>query len=60
MSHPIAQPLRPLTELERQELQRVSRAPSETVSAISEPWPCWQLQMGKPSLSRPSRWLESP
>src|SRR6266480_1552283 len=31
MSQPIAQPLRPLTELERQELQRVSRAPSETV-----------------------------
>ena len=31
MSHPIAQPLRPLTEPERQELQRVSRAPSETV-----------------------------
>jgi transposase len=31
MSHPVAQPLRPLTELERQELQRVSRAPSETV-----------------------------
>ena len=29
---PIAQPLRPLTEPERQELQRVSRAPSETVS----------------------------
>src|SRR6266700_7317669 len=32
MSRPIAQPLRPLTEPERQELQRVSRAPSETVS----------------------------
>ncbi|HEY6407113.1 MAG TPA: helix-turn-helix domain-containing protein, partial [Ktedonobacteraceae bacterium] len=32
MSHPIAQPLRPLTELEREALQRVSRAPSETVS----------------------------
>jgi transposase len=31
MSHPITQPLRLLTELERQELQRVSRAPSETV-----------------------------
>jgi transposase len=31
MSQPIAQPPRPLTELERQELQRVSRAPSETV-----------------------------
>jgi transposase len=31
MSQPIAHPLRPLTELERQELQRVSRAPSETV-----------------------------
>jgi transposase len=31
MSHPIAQPLRPLTENERHELQRVSRAPSETV-----------------------------
>jgi transposase len=31
MSHPIAQPLRPLTEPERQELHRVSRAPSETV-----------------------------
>ena len=31
MSHPIAQPLRPFTEAERQELQRVSRAPSETV-----------------------------
>ena len=32
MSHPIAQPLRPLTEPEHHELQRVSRAPSETVS----------------------------
>ena len=31
MSHPIAQPLRPLTEAEREALQRVSRAPSETV-----------------------------
>lgn len=31
MSRPIAQPLRPLTESERRELQRVSRAPSETV-----------------------------
>lgn len=31
MSRPIAQPLRPLTEAERHELQRVSRAPSETV-----------------------------
>jgi len=32
MSRPIAQPLRPLTEPERQELQRVSRAPSETMN----------------------------
>jgi len=32
MSHPITQPLRPLTEPEREALQRVSRAPSETVS----------------------------
>jgi transposase len=32
MSHPIAQPLRPFTEPEREALQRVSRAPSETVS----------------------------
>lgn len=32
MSHPIAQPLRPLTEPEREELQRVGRAPSETVN----------------------------
>ncbi len=32
MSHLIAQPLRPLTEPEHHELQRVSRAPSETVS----------------------------
>src|SRR5579864_5017987 len=32
MSRPIAQSLRPLTERERRELQRVSRAPSETVS----------------------------
>jgi len=32
MSHPIAQPLRPLTEHEYEALQRVSRAPSETVS----------------------------
>ncbi len=31
MSRPVAQPLRPLTQIERQELQRVSRAPSETV-----------------------------
>jgi hypothetical protein len=31
MSHPIAHPLGPLTEAERQELQRVSRAPSEMV-----------------------------
>jgi transposase len=31
MSRPVAQPLRPLTELEHQELLRVSRAPSETV-----------------------------
>src|SRR5690349_3376412 len=31
MSHPIPQPLRPFTVAERQELQRVSRAPSETV-----------------------------
>jgi len=31
MSRPIAQPLRPLAESERRELQRVSRAPSETV-----------------------------
>ncbi len=31
MSHPIAQPLRPLTEPEREALQRVRRAPSETV-----------------------------
>ncbi len=31
MSRPVAQPLRPLTETEHQELQRVSRAPSETV-----------------------------
>jgi transposase len=31
MSRPIAQPLRPLTPIERQELHRVSRAPSETV-----------------------------
>src|SRR2546427_6990608 len=31
MSHPIAQPLRPLTEPEREAVQRVSRAPSETV-----------------------------
>src|SRR5258708_23416695 len=31
MSRPIAQSLRPLTERERRELQRVSRAPSETV-----------------------------
>jgi transposase len=31
MSRPLAQPLRPLTDAERQELQRVSRAPSETV-----------------------------
>src|SRR6266567_3566148 len=32
MSHPIAQPLRPLTEPEREASQRVSRAPSEAVS----------------------------
>jgi transposase len=32
MSRPLAQPLRPLTEPERQELQRVSRAPSETMN----------------------------
>jgi transposase len=32
MSRAITQPLRPLTETERQELQRVSRAPCETVS----------------------------
>jgi transposase len=32
MSRPIAQPLRPLTEPERQELQRVSRAPSESMN----------------------------
>jgi transposase len=32
MSHPMAQPLRPLTEPEREALRRVSRAPSETVS----------------------------
>ncbi|GHO78983.1 hypothetical protein KSD_67540 [Ktedonobacter sp. SOSP1-85] len=31
MSRPVAQPLRLFTERERQELQRVSRAPSETV-----------------------------
>ncbi len=31
MSRPVAQPLRPLTESERQELERVSRASSETV-----------------------------
>ena len=31
MSRPVAQPLRLFTELERQELKRVSRAPSETV-----------------------------
>src|SRR5579863_5813800 len=31
MSHPIAQPLRPLTEAEHEVLQRVRRAPSETV-----------------------------
>src|SRR5260370_2958707 len=31
MSHPIAQPLRPLTEAEREALQRVSRAHSDTV-----------------------------
>src|SRR5260370_40572588 len=31
MARPIAQSLRPLTERERRELQRVSRAPSETV-----------------------------
>jgi transposase len=31
MSRPLAQPLRLFTERERQELQRVSRAPSETV-----------------------------
>src|SRR5260370_34926937 len=31
MSHPIAQPLRPVTEPEREALQRVRRAPSETV-----------------------------
>jgi transposase len=31
MSRPVAQPLRPLTEPERQALQRVSRASSETV-----------------------------
>src|SRR5205085_12245910 len=31
MSHPIAQPLRPLTDPEQQALQRVSRAPSESV-----------------------------
>jgi transposase len=31
MSRPVAQPLRPLTEIECHELQRVSRAPSETV-----------------------------
>ena len=31
MSHPVTQPLRPFSEAERQELQRVSRAPSETV-----------------------------
>ncbi len=32
MSHPIAQPLRPFTELEREVLQRVSRAPSESMN----------------------------
>jgi hypothetical protein len=31
MSRPVAQPLRPLTESERKELERVSRASSETV-----------------------------
>jgi transposase len=31
MSHPIAQPLRPLTDPEQQALQRVSRVPSESV-----------------------------
>jgi transposase len=31
MSRPVAQPLRLFTERERQELQRVSRAPSQTV-----------------------------
>jgi transposase len=31
MSHPIAQPLRPLTQAEHEVLQRVRRAPSETV-----------------------------
>ena len=32
MSHTVAQPLRPLTEFERGELERVSRAPSERVN----------------------------
>jgi transposase len=32
MSHPVTQPLRPLTDPERHELERVSRAPSESVS----------------------------
>lgn len=32
MSRPVTQPLRPLTEPERQELQRVSRAPSEIMN----------------------------
>ncbi len=32
MSHPVARPLRPLTEPERQELQRVSRAKSESMN----------------------------
>ncbi len=32
MSHPLVHPLRPFSEPEREALQRVSRAPSETVS----------------------------
>ena len=47
MSRSASEPLRPLTEEETKELQRVSRASSESASAISERSRFWQSLRGK-------------
>jgi hypothetical protein len=61
MSHPIAQPLRPFTEPEREALQRVSRAPSEPMNRHQRAVALLAVADGLyADWSRPSSGMESP
>ncbi|WP_040444000.1 hypothetical protein [Ktedonobacter racemifer] len=47
MSHPITQPLRPLTDAERSELTRISHAPSERLNRHQRAVALLAIEAGK-------------